>query len=80
MIHLIVASLILGIYPCKALLRSAQLAGPFEKLVEYVRIGNGAAMEQELANWQKWHRKQGNYLLLKEKLPITVWRNLLRRR
>lgn len=78
--HLVVASLILGIYPTRTLLAAASLDGPFGNLMESLRCGNGYQMNVELDNWRDWHRKRGNYLLLKEKLPIGVWRNLMRRR
>jgi len=78
--HLVVASMILGIYPTRSLLASASLDGPFGNLMESLRCGNGYQVNVELDKWRDWHRKRGNYLLLKEKLPIGVWRNLMRRR
>lgn len=80
LIHLVVASLILGIYPARSLLQSASLDDPFGPLMEQVRAGNGHQAIVELDRWREWHRRRGNYLLLKEKLPISIWRNLMRRR
>lgn len=78
--HLVASSLILGIYPQQSLLVSASLDGPFGNLMENLRIGNGYQVNVDLDEWREWHRKRSLYLLLKEKLPIAVWRNLLRRR
>jgi hypothetical protein len=78
--HLVVASLILGIYPTRSLLLAASLDEQFGNLLESIRCGNGYQVNVELDRWRDWHRKRGNYLLLKEKLPIGVWRNLMRRR
>ncbi|UZJ51350.1 hypothetical protein CBS101457_000670 [Exobasidium rhododendri] len=77
--HLVVASLILGIYPTPSLLVSASLDGPFQNLIESIRRGNGYQVDLELERWRDWHRKRGNFLLLKEKLAIGIWRNLMRR-
>lgn len=78
--HLVVVSLILGVYPAQTLLAAFGLDGPFAGLIESLRRGDGVLLNQQLDVWREWHRKRGNYLLLKEKLPISVWRNLMRRR
>ena len=36
-------------------------------------------MLKALDEWKDWHKKFGNYLLLKEKLEVICWRNLIRR-
>lgn len=78
--HLVVAAIILGIYPTRALLRATSLDGPFEGLIDMLRRGNGRGVYDELDRWRDWHRRGGHYLLLREKLEISAWRNLLRRR
>jgi hypothetical protein len=80
LVHLLVVSLILGVYPARSLLAAFELDGPFTGLIESLRQGDGLEVNRQLDAWREWHRKRGNYLLLKEKLPITVWRNLMRRR
>ncbi|KAK0547865.1 hypothetical protein OC845_003888, partial [Tilletia horrida] len=32
-----------------------------------------------LDQWREWHRRKGTYLILREKLQIGLWRNLIRR-
>lgn len=78
--HLIVSAIILGIYPTRKLLDATNLAGPFGGLVERARQGDGKGMYTELETWRDWHRQKGHYFLLREKLEIGVWRNLMRRR
>lgn len=78
--HLVVSAIILGIYPSHSLLAASQLDGPFGELIRRLRCGDGKGMYEELDKWREWHRSRGHYLLLKEKLEITAWRNLLRRR
>jgi len=42
-------------------------------------LGDFATVSAELDRWGDWHRRLGNYLLLKEKLEVVCWRNLIRR-
>jgi len=42
-------------------------------------LGDYVTVSSELDRWGDWHRHQGNYLLLKEKLEVICWRNLIRR-
>lgn len=78
--HCIVAGLILGVYPSAQLLQASGLDGPFGQLIYLIKKGDGRGMYAELDRWQEWHRAKGHYLLLREKLEIGTWRNLMRRR
>lgn len=79
LIPLLVASLILGSYPKRALLVAAGLDDQFGPLLERLRLGDGAGMLRELDRWREWHRAHGNYLLMRERLQVGAWRNLMRR-
>jgi hypothetical protein len=77
--HLLVTAVILGIYPSAALLRATGLDGPFAGLIRCIQMGDGHGMHAQLDHWRTWHSHHGHYLLLREKLEITAWRNLMRR-
>ncbi|EPQ28806.1 uncharacterized protein PFL1_03609 [Pseudozyma flocculosa PF-1] len=79
LIPLISTYLILGRYPDETLLSISSLTPQFSALVRNLRLGNGAGVNQELDRHMDWFRVHGLYLILKEKLPISVWRNLARR-
>ncbi|KAN0063134.1 hypothetical protein ACQY0O_004298 [Thecaphora frezii] len=79
LIPLISTYMILGRYPDERLLSMSSLTHRFSVLIANLRLGNGAGVTQELDYNMDWLRAHGLYLILKEKLPISVWRNLARR-
>ncbi|KAK4056661.1 hypothetical protein OIO90_002213 [Microbotryomycetes sp. JL221] len=83
LIYLTVASLPLGHFPSIELLRHFNLEDYFSHLIQALAVGsckgNFVHVLSELDRHQAWHRSKGNYLLLREKLEETCWRNLVRR-
>ncbi|PWN54149.1 hypothetical protein IE53DRAFT_383280 [Violaceomyces palustris] len=79
LIPLISSYLILGRYPEVLLLRQASLTHQFEGLVYHLKNGNGFGAISELDRNCDWFRAHGLYLILKEKLSVGIWRNLIRK-
>ncbi|KAM0791294.1 hypothetical protein ACM66B_005766 [Microbotryomycetes sp. NB124-2] len=77
--YLTVASLPLGFFPSIELLQEFDLDDQFSNLIFALGRGNFAGVLAELDRHKAWHRRKGNYLLLREKLEETCWRNLARR-
>ncbi|SGY23602.1 BQ5605_C019g08955 [Microbotryum silenes-dioicae] len=78
LIYLIAASLPLGILPTVHLLREYDLDDQYEGLLLALTKGNYVQVLAELDRHRAWHLSKGNYLLLKEKLQVICWRNLVR--
>ncbi|GAA6001538.1 hypothetical protein JCM10207_006713 [Rhodosporidiobolus poonsookiae] len=78
LIYLIAASLPLGFFPSPALLQHFSLDAPYSSLLPALKKGNFTAVLAALDAHQAWHRRCGNYLLLREKLETVCWRNLAR--
>ncbi len=66
-------------YPDAALLQAANLTGVYEGLTYYLKSGQAAAALDELDRHMDWFRVRGLYLILREKLQISLWRNLARK-
>ncbi|KAL8293796.1 hypothetical protein RQP46_000497 [Phenoliferia psychrophenolica] len=79
LIYLIVASLPLGFFPSETLLDEFHLQEQFGDLVPPLHLGDFMGVKAELERWQGWHQQLGNFLLLREKLELVCWRNLIRR-
>lgn len=78
LIYLSIAGLILGIYPERPLLAHFGLSGVLTPLIEALKVGNIYATIALLNQHKAWHLRHGTYLLLREKLPVQLWRNLFR--
>ncbi|SCZ88701.1 BZ3500_MvSof-1268-A1-R1_Chr2-1g04581 [Microbotryum saponariae] len=81
LIYLIAASLPLGILPTVHLLQEYDLDDQYEGLLLALTVsdkGNYVQVLAELDRHRAWHLSKGNYLLLKEKLQVICWRNLVR--
>ncbi len=79
MIPLVATYLILGRYPEPALLEASNLSQIYGALTFYLKNGQAAAAMDELDRHMDWLRFRGLYLILREKLQISLWRNLARR-
>lgn len=79
LIPLVATYLILGRYPQASLLDAANLTPVFGNLTYYLKSGQAAAALEELDQHMDWFRVRGLYLILKEKLQISLWRNLARK-
>ncbi|KAK0548258.1 hypothetical protein OC846_004563, partial [Tilletia horrida] len=73
------AAIPLGRLPTVALLQSFDLHRQFWGIVQGFRLGAASATFGALDQWREWHRRKGTYLILREKLQIGLWRNLIRR-
>lgn len=80
LIPLIATYLILGRYPDEALLASASLQLYYSDLIRCIKSGDAAGALEALDRNMDWFRTRGLYLILREKLQVTVWRNLFRKR
>lgn len=79
LIPLVATYLILGRYPEPALLEASNLSQVYGPLTFYLKSGQAAAAMDELDRHMDWLRFRGLYLILREKLQISLWRNLARR-
>lgn len=79
LIPLVASYLILGRYPQEALLATAGLEPVFSGLIYRLKKGDAAGAMDELDKNMDWFRVRGLYLIMKEKLQISMWRNLSRR-
>ncbi|CDS82088.1 related to protein that forms a complex with Thp3p [Sporisorium scitamineum] len=79
LIPLVATYLILGRYPQPALLDAANLSPVYGRLTFYLKTGQAAAALDDLDRHMDWLRVRGLYLVLREKLQISLWRNLARR-
>lgn len=79
LIPLVATYLILGRYPEPALLDAANLAPVYGALTYYLKSGQAAAALEELDRHMDWFRVRGLYLIFREKLQISLWRNLARK-
>ena len=79
LIPLVATYLILGRYPDTALLEAANLSAVYAGLTYYLKSGHAAAALDELDRHMDWFRVRGLYLILREKLQISLWRNLSRK-
>ncbi|SPO44091.1 related to protein that forms a complex with Thp3p [Moesziomyces antarcticus] len=79
LIPLVATYLILGRYPEPALLEASNLSQTYGALMFYLKNGQAAAAMDELDRHMDWLRFRGLYLILREKLQISLWRNLARR-
>lgn len=92
--YLITANLPLGIFPSPALLQKYDLQHLYQPLIKHLKVrfhlclqkradmsqdGNYRALLGHLDDWQDWHVRKGTYLLLREKLEVLCWRNLIRK-
>lgn len=79
LISLIAVQIILGRYPHALLLDQFNLRPQYGALVKMHRLGYGAGVMNELERHREWLRTRGLYMLLREKLVLGVWRNLIQR-
>lgn len=79
LIPLVATYLILGRYPQPALLEAANLTPIYGRLTFFLKTGQAAAALDELDRHMDWFRVRGLYLILHEKLQISLWRNLARK-
>ncbi|PWZ00590.1 hypothetical protein BCV70DRAFT_189069 [Testicularia cyperi] len=79
LIPLVATYLILGRYPDETLLASANLQPYFSGMVRRLKAGDASGTLAELDKNMDWFRVRGLYLILREKLQISLWRNLARR-
>uniref|UniRef100_V5EB58 Uncharacterized protein n=1 Tax=Kalmanozyma brasiliensis (strain GHG001) TaxID=1365824 RepID=V5EB58_KALBG len=79
LIPLVATYLILGRYPSPALLDAANLSPVYAGLTHYLKTGQAASALDELDQHMDWFRVRGLYLILREKLQISLWRNLARK-
>ncbi|KAL9935042.1 hypothetical protein V8E36_006118 [Tilletia maclaganii] len=79
LIYLLTASIPLGRLPQPGLLQAFNLDRQFSGIVQAFQRGGAQLALAELDGWREWHRKRGTYLILREKLQIGLWRNLIRR-
>ncbi|CAD6963572.1 unnamed protein product [Tilletia controversa] len=79
LIYLLTAAIPLGRLPQPSLLHAFDLDRQFLGVVEAFRRGAAQAALDALDVWREWHRRLGTYLILREKLQIGLWRNLVRR-
>ncbi|KAJ1027413.1 hypothetical protein NDA18_003419 [Ustilago nuda] len=76
LIPLVATYLILGRYPQITLLDASSLTDVYGGLTYHLKSGQAAAAMQELDRHMDWFRVRGLYFILKEKLQISLWRNL----
>lgn len=79
LIPLVATYLILGRYPDNALLDAANLSPVYTSLTYYLKSGQAAQAMEELDRHMDWFRVRGLYLIFREKLQISLWRNLSRK-
>ncbi|GAC96311.1 COP9 signalosome complex subunit 12 [Pseudozyma hubeiensis SY62] len=79
LIPLVATYLILGRYPHGSLLDAANLSPVYGRLTHYLKSGQASAALNELERHMDWFRARGLYLILREKLQISLWRNLSRK-
>ncbi|KAK0530637.1 hypothetical protein OC842_003860 [Tilletia horrida] len=79
LIYLLTAAIPLGRLPQPGLLQAFDLDAQFLGVVQAFRRGAAQAALDALDGWREWHRRRGTYLILREKLQIGLWRNLIRR-
>lgn len=79
LIPLVATYLILGRYPEADLLDAANLTPIYGGLTWHLKTGQAGAALAELDRHMDWFRVRGLYLILREKLQISLWRNLARK-
>ncbi|KAE8229654.1 hypothetical protein CF326_g5372 [Tilletia indica] len=79
LIYLLASAIPLGRLPQPSLLYAFDLDRQFLGVVDAFRRGAAHATLTALDSWREWHRRRGTYLILREKLQIGLWRNLIRR-
>lgn len=76
---LVPANMILGRYATPAVLRAHHLDSHYGAILHALRQGHASQVYAELERHRRWLRARGLYLLLREKLELTLWRNLFQR-
>ncbi|RUS19925.1 hypothetical protein BC937DRAFT_86696 [Endogone sp. FLAS-F59071] len=78
-IHLLTVKLILGYIPTPALLARYGLTVPFADLIKAMLSGNVAQYTAVLDAHMEWFLRTSNYMLLRERGKVVVWRNLFKK-
>ncbi|KAI1310786.1 hypothetical protein EDD11_003663 [Mortierella claussenii] len=81
LIYLTACRLCLGRMPSLELLENFNLSGYFYPLMEAIKLGNLALLDESLSSpdLMNWFANRELYFLLKEKLRVLCWRSLIRR-
>ncbi len=80
LVPLTACALILGIHPAPEILQELGLWEVFGPIISALAKGNGAQLMAALDRSKRPLRKWGVYLLLRDKLQVSCWRCLIRRR
>lgn len=79
LIPLVAVYAILGRYASSTLLNRFDLQFVYGNMLQYLKTGNAYGVMQELEKHRDWLRPRGIYMLLCEKLVLSLWRNLFQR-
>ncbi|WFD18495.1 hypothetical protein MCAP1_000699 [Malassezia caprae] len=79
LIPLVAVHAILGRYASSTLLIRFDLQTVYGDLLHYLKSGYAHKVMEELNKHRDWLRARGLYMLLWEKLVLSLWRNLLQR-
>lgn len=79
LIPLVAVHAVLGRYASSVLLTLFDLQSVYGDLLRYLKSGHAYKVMQELDQHCDWFRSRGLYMLLREKLVLSLWRNLFQR-
>lgn len=79
LIPLVAVYAILGRYASPTLLALFDLQSVYGRMLPSLKAGHACQVMQELEQHREWLRTRGLYMLLCEKLILSLWRNLFQR-
>ncbi|KAH8553682.1 hypothetical protein BGW37DRAFT_268332 [Umbelopsis sp. PMI_123] len=79
LIYLISARMVLGIFPRPELLAKYNLMDKYHSLCTAIKQGNLSGYQYHLERYMPLLLREGNYMMLKERVKVIIWRCLFRK-
>lgn len=79
LIYLISARMVLGTFPRPELLAKYNLMDKYHTLCSAIKQGNLSGYQYHLERHMPTLLREGNYIMLKERVKVVIWRCLFRR-